>query len=72
VETPFIGDDMTSIITITAHPAHSKNGIPLVVDVLELDGDECIKQTYLKDGDTYRCSVWEGRSVFIGEVEGDL
>jgi hypothetical protein len=62
---------MTSKVTITAHPAHSKNGVPLVVEILEFDGDNCIKETYLEAGTEYSCSVWEGKSVTIVEIEDD-
>ena len=59
---------MTSSVTIVAHPANSSDGTPLVVEILEFEGEDCIKETYLNKGEQYNCSVWEGRSVSITEV----
>jgi len=62
---------MTSTVTITAHPAKASDGTPLVVEVLEFDNEELVKETYLKSGDNYSCAVWEGRSVIIEEIKND-
>lgn len=62
---------MTSTVTITAHPAKANDGTPLIVEVLEFDGTNCIKETYLKSGSSYSCAVWEGRSVSIEEIKDD-
>lgn len=62
---------MTSNVTITAHPAKASDGTPLVVEVLEFEGEDLIKETFLKSGDQYTCAVWEGRSVTIEEIKND-
>jgi hypothetical protein len=63
---------MTSTVTITAHPALASDGTPLVVEVLEFNEElDRVKETYLKNGETYSCAVWEGRSVSIEEIKDD-
>lgn len=60
---------MTSTVTITAHPAKSKDGRDLKVEVVEFEDDYVIaRKTELKYGETYSCAVWEGRSVTITET----
>lgn len=60
---------MTSTVTVTAHPANASDGTPLVVEILEFEGEDCIKETYLKNGEQYSCAVWEGRSVMVEEIK---
>ena len=62
---------MTSTVTITAHPAHANDGTPLIVEVLEFEGENRIRETYLKSGSSYSCAVWEGRSVTVEEIKDD-